>query len=257
MLGASWGCGSCCAHAPATSPSGAMSAVISWHTSRQSAPAASRGGADLGLLWNNCRNCSHLTSHLGLDLPIGGTWAGSSTSVVALQDLHHAPLRIVSQNMVGLIGTWLARIMRAMRERTQCAALAMRFTARASFVELWMVELLLAAVGKWTSHASWATVIVVQLGGTIGDAATPLWAWPGRVANQRRAPPIPVGVSIDTILPIVGTTDGTPLHLEPVRNEVLGGVCLFEFSEMRHKKLLSRVRECTIPAARTPLRLIA
>mmetsp|Transcript_103834 Transcript_103834/g.318018 ORF Transcript_103834/g.318018 Transcript_103834/m.318018 type:complete len:296 (-) Transcript_103834:454-1341(-) len=177
--------------------------------------------------------------------------------LVALQDLQSVLLRIrIVLHHLRVVVRGRASVMGTVREGAQSAPLAKRLAARVCFVKVRVVQLLLAAMCHGARHAPGATVVVIQLWRTVGDAAGPLRARPRGVADQRCAPPVPVGVRVNATLPIVRPADGAPLRLEVVGDERLRRVGLLVLAEVRHQQLAPRVREGAIPAARAAVRLI-
>mmetsp|Transcript_35087 Transcript_35087/g.76622 ORF Transcript_35087/g.76622 Transcript_35087/m.76622 type:complete len:214 (+) Transcript_35087:1182-1823(+) len=107
------------------------------------------------------------------------------------------------------------------------------------------------------SHTSWTSLGVAELRRSTQDALSPLVARPRGVAKAGRAPPVPIGVSVDAVLPVVWAADRAPLGLEALRYEGLRWRTLVGLSEVWDEQFLARVGEGAKTSPRTASGLVA
>lgn len=117
--------------------------------------------------------------------------------------------------------------------------------------------MLLGSMCEWASHSPNTAPLVRHFRRPGCHTGRPLLARPRRVAQERNASPITVGVCIHAVLPIMRSTDWAPLRLEFVSNEFLRRIRLLLLQKMRHEEFLPRVCEGAVPAARAPFCLMA
>mmetsp|Transcript_474 Transcript_474/g.1264 ORF Transcript_474/g.1264 Transcript_474/m.1264 type:complete len:532 (+) Transcript_474:156-1751(+) len=176
--------------------------------------------------------------------------------LVALEQVLHALVRARGAHG-GLALVRLARVAGAVEEGAERPPLAVALAAEAGLVELGVVQLLLASVRQVAGESAVAPVLVRELRRAARGAAGPLRAGPRGVADERRAAPVPVGVGVHAVLPVVGPADGAPLRLELVGNEVLRRRRLLGLPEVRHQELAAGVGEGAEGAAGAAVRLVA